>query len=165
VKHDPPNPKPSPAAPSDAAHVPNASLATTPIAHAPLPTASLSNLSRRERQIMEIVYAHGSVSAQQVLEKLHDPPSYSAVRAALSLLEKKGLIRHARRGLKYFFEPTVSADHARVPALRRLLETFFNNSATSVVATLLDGEALQVSDEELDRLEKMIQSAKQKNRP
>lgn len=109
---------------------------------------------------MEIVYAQGPVSAQQVLEKLPDPPSYSAVRAALSLLEKKGLIRHARRGLKYFFEPTVPADNARGPALRRLLETFFNNSATSVVATLLDGDALQVSDEELGRLEKMIQSAR-----
>ena len=122
---------------------------------------SLSNLSRRERQIMESVYAHGSVRAQQELEKIPDPPSYSAVRAALSLLEKKGLIRHARHGLKYFFEPTVSADNARVPALRRLLETFFNNSVTSVMATLIDGKALKVSDEELDRLEKMIQSARQ----
>ncbi|MEZ0257874.1 MAG: BlaI/MecI/CopY family transcriptional regulator [Chthoniobacter sp.] len=143
MKHDPLKPKP----PAVASAAPSAA-------------APLSNLSRRERQIMEIVYSRGSVSALQVLEKLPDPPSYSAVRAALSLLEKKGLIRHARRGLKYFFEPTVSAGDARVPALRRLLETFFNNSAASVVATLLDGEALRVSDEELDRLEKMIRSAR-----
>lgn len=126
--------------------------------------SSLSNLSRRERQIMEIVYAQGSVSAQQVQEKLPSPPSYSAVRAAISLLEKKGLLRHVRRGMRYFFEPTVPADNARVPALRRLLETFFNNSAASVVATLLNGDALKVTDEELDRMEKMIRSAK-KNRP
>ena len=125
---------------------------------------SLSNLSRRERQIMEIVYARGAVSAQQVLEELPSPPSYSAVRAVLSLLEKKGLLRHVRRGMRYFFEPTVPADNARVPALRRVIETFFHNSVESVVATLLSGDALKISDEELDRLEKMIRSAK-KNRP
>jgi predicted transcriptional regulator len=125
--------------------------------------SSLSNLSRRERQIMEIVYAHGSMSAQQVQEKLSSPPSYSAVRAAISLLEKKGMLRHVRRGMRYFFEPTVSADNARVPALLRLLETFFNNSAESVVATLLDSDALKVTEEELNRMEEMIRSAK-KNR-
>ena len=122
--------------------------------------ASLSNLSRRERQIMEIVYAQGRVSAQEVMEKLPNPPSYSAVRAALSLLEKKGLLRHAREGMRYYFEPTVPADNARVPALRRVIETFFNNSAESVVATLINGEALKITDAELDRLEKMIKSAK-----
>jgi len=121
---------------------------------------ALSNLSRRERQIMEIVYAHGAISAQEVMEKLPSPPTYSAVRAALSLLEKKGLLRHVRQGMRYIFEPTVSADHARVPALRRMIETFFNNSAENMVATLLDGSALQVSDEELDRMEQMIKSAR-----
>lgn len=75
-------------------------------------SSSLSNLSRRERQIMEVVYARGSVSAHEVLEHLPAPPSYSAVRAALSLLEKKGLLRHVRRGLRYFFEPTVSTDNS-----------------------------------------------------
>ena len=119
-----------------------------------------SNLSRRERQIMEIVYARGFVSVQGVLERLPLPSTYSAVRAALSLLEKKGWLRHVRRGMRYIFEPAVPADDARVPALRRVMESFFNNSVESVVATLLDGEALKVSDEELDRLEKMIRSAK-----
>ncbi len=109
---------------------------------------------------MDIVYAQGSISAQEVLERIPTPPSYSAVRAALSLLEKKGLLRHVRRGLRYFFEPTVPAGHARVPALRRVMETFFNNSAESVMATLINGEALKITDEELDRLEKMIRSAK-----
>jgi predicted transcriptional regulator len=126
--------------------------------------SSLSNLSRRERQIMEVVYAHGSVSAHEVVEKLPSPPSYSAARAALSLLEKKGLLRHVRRGLRYFFEPTVSADNARAPALRRVIETFFNNSAESVVATLINGEALNITDEGLDRLEKMIRAAKEKRK-
>jgi BlaI family penicillinase repressor len=122
--------------------------------------SALANLSRRERQVMDVVYAQGSVSAQQVLEKLPSPPSYSAVRAALSLLEKKGLLRHVRRGMRYFFEPTVPADNARVPALRRVMETFFNNSAESVVATLINGDALKITDDELDRLEKMIRSAR-----
>jgi BlaI family penicillinase repressor len=125
---------------------------------------SLSNLSRRERQIMEVVYSQGSASAQEVLEKMPAPPSYSAVRAALSLLEKRGLLRHVRRGMRYFFEPTVPADNARVPALKRVMETFFNNSAESVVATLINGDALKITDEELDRLEKMIRTAK-RNRP
>jgi predicted transcriptional regulator len=124
--------------------------------------ASLSNLSRRERQIMEIVYSQGRVTAQEVLERLPDPPSYSAVRAALSLLEKKGILRHAREGMRYHFEPTVPTDHARVPALRRVIETFFNNSAESVVATLISGDALEITDAELDRLEQMIKSAKRK---
>jgi len=127
-------------------------------------SASLSLLSRRERQIMEIVYAAGLITAQEVLEKLPNPPSYSAVRAALSLLEKKRLLRHVRKGLRYYFEPTVPAGHARVPALRRVIETFFQNSAESLVATLLDGKALKITDAELGRLEEMIRSARQ-NRP
>jgi len=122
----------------------------------------LSNMSRRERQIMEVVYSLGRVSAQEVMEKLPNPPSYSAVRAALSLLEKKGLLRHAREGMRYFFEPTVPADNARVPALKRVIETFFNNSAESVVATLISGQALKISDAELDRLEQMIKAAKRR---
>jgi len=126
--------------------------------------ASFSNLSRRERQIMEIVYARGAVSAREVLEKLPSPPTYSAVRAALSLLEKKGLLRHVRRGARYIFEATVSTNHARVPALRRLVETFFQNSIESVVAALIDGSALKVSDDELDRLEEMIEVAKRKRK-
>jgi len=119
-------------------------------------------MSRRERQIMEVVYSLGRVSAQEVMEKLPNPPSYSAVRAALSLLEKKGLLRHAREGMRYFFEPTVPADNARVPALKRVIETFFNNSAESVVATLISGQALKISDAELDRLEQMIKAAKRR---
>jgi predicted transcriptional regulator len=125
---------------------------------------SLSNFSRRERQIMEIIYARGSADAQEVQALLPDKPSYSAVRAALSLLAKKGRLRYTRKGMRYIFEPTVSADSARVPALKRIVETFFNNSAASVVATLLESKELKVSDDELDRLEKMIKAAKKERK-
>lgn len=109
---------------------------------------------------MEIVYARGQVTAQDVQDGLEDGPSYSAVRAALSLLEKRGLLSHSRTGTKYLFAPTVPATSARVSALKRMLETFFENSAESIVATLLGSKELQVSDEELNRLEKLIKEAR-----
>jgi len=129
------------------------------------PSFSLSNLSRRERQIMEIVYARGEATAQDIQGALESPPSYSAVRAALSLLEKRGLLRHLRSGARYVYTPTVSADAAKVSALKKILETFFNNSAESVVATLLDSRELQVTDQELDRLERLIQEARKDRKP
>ncbi|HRK22557.1 MAG TPA: BlaI/MecI/CopY family transcriptional regulator [Fimbriimonadaceae bacterium] len=121
---------------------------------------SLADLSRRERQIMEIVYARGKASAQEVQEDLASPPSYSAVRAALSLLEKKGLLTHARVGAKYHFQPVVSPSKAKVSVLKRVLDTFFDGSAESVVATLVGSRELSVSDKELDRLEKVIAQAR-----
>jgi BlaI family penicillinase repressor len=121
---------------------------------------SLSNLSRRERQIMEIVYERGQVTAQDVWKALESPPSYSAVRATLSLLEKKGLLVHRRQGARYLFEPTVPAERAKVSALKRLVETFFNNSAEKVVATLIGQNGLKISPDELDRLERLIREAK-----
>ncbi|GAT32148.1 predicted transcriptional regulator [Terrimicrobium sacchariphilum] len=121
---------------------------------------SLANLSRRERQIMEIIYSRGRASAQEVLESLESPPSYSAVRAALSLLEKKGLLTHSRAGAKYLFEPVVSPEKAKVSVLKRVLEAFFDNSASSVVATLVGSRELAVSDKELARLEKLITDAR-----
>jgi len=126
--------------------------------------ASLANLSRRERQIMEIVYARGAVTAREVEESLASPPSYSAVRAALSLLEKKGLLRHVQKGMSYTFEPAIPTDSVRAPALRQMVETFFNNSVESVVAALVDGSALKVSDEALDRIEKLISEARKKRK-
>ena len=124
------------------------------------PKFSLADLSRRERQIMEIVYGRGQATAQEVQDDLDSPPSYSAVRAALSLLEKKGLLSHRRDGAKYVFEPVVSSEKAKVSVLKRVLETFFENSAESVVATLLDSRELKVSDTELDRLEQLIAQAR-----
>lgn len=111
---------------------------------------------------MEIVYAQGRVSAEEVQKLLPDKPSYSAVRAALSTLTKKGQVKHKREGLKYFFEPTVPADASRVSALKRLIETFFGNSAENVVATMLSDREMKISAEELDRLEKMIREAKRR---
>lgn len=121
---------------------------------------SLTNLSRRERQIMEIVYARGKVSAQEVQDDLESPPSYSGVRAALSLLEKKGLLSHVRVGSKYLFEPVVSPSEAKVSVLKRVVDTFFAGSAESVVATLVGSRELSVSDIELDRLGELIANAR-----
>lgn len=109
---------------------------------------------------MEIIYSRGRASAQEVLESLESPPSYSAVRAALSLLEKKGLLTHSRAGAKYLFEPVVSPEKAKVSVLKRVLEAFFDNSASSVVATLVGSRELAVSDKELARLEKLITDAR-----
>ncbi len=125
---------------------------------------SLADLSRRERQIMEIVYARGRASAQEVQDGMESSPSYSAVRASLSILEKKGLLTHVREGARYLFEPVVSPEKARVSVLKRVLETFFENSAESVVATLVGSRELDVSDNELDRLERLIARAKKERR-
>jgi BlaI family transcriptional regulator, penicillinase repressor len=129
-----------------------------------LPQLSFSNLSRRERQIMEIIYARGQASALDVQESLESPPSYSAVRAALSLLEKRGLLKHVRIGSRYLFEPTVPAQSAKVSALKKILETFFDNSAENVVATLLGSRELDISDSELDRLEKLIKETRRERK-
>jgi predicted transcriptional regulator len=105
---------------------------------------------------MEIVYARNRATAQEVQDDLESPPSYSAVRAALSLLEKKGFLRHRRSGARYVFEPVIETNNAKVSVLKRIAETFFNNSAENVVATLLGRGGLKVSDDELDRLENLI---------
>jgi len=122
----------------------------------------LESLSRREREIMEIVYARGRVNAEEVQNLLPDQPSYSAVRAALSSLAKKKRLKHRREGLRYYFEPTVPADVSRVSALKRMIETFFNNSAESVLATMLSHREIEIDAQELERWEQMIRDAKEK---
>ncbi|HET7040109.1 MAG TPA: BlaI/MecI/CopY family transcriptional regulator, partial [Gemmatimonadales bacterium] len=92
-------------------------------------TADRSALSRRERQIMDAIYQMGEATAQDVLDHLPDPPSYSAVRALLRILEDKGHLRHRSEGQRYVYLPTVSRDRARVSALRQLVRTFFDGSA------------------------------------
>lgn len=116
----------------------------------------LARLSRRERQIMEIVYAKGSATSVDILEEMHDPPSYSAVRALMRILTEKGLLRHRRVGLKYVFEPVVAASQARTSALSRLMQSLFNNSPVSVVAALLDSDELKISTDELEQLKTLI---------
>ena len=113
-------------------------------------------LSRRERQIMDILYKLERASVGQVLAKLADKPSYSTVRAQLRVLEEKGHVRHEEHGLRYVYVPAVPRNVARRSALRHLVETFFDGSTEKVVAALLGGEAARISPEELDRLARLI---------
>jgi len=112
--------------------------------------------SRRERQIMDILYKLERASVGQVLSKLADKPSYSTVRAQLRVLEEKGHVRHEEHGLRYVYVPAVPRDVARRSALRHLVETFFDGSAEKVVAALLGGEVARISPEEFDRLARLI---------
>src|SRR5580700_9160659 len=115
-----------------------------------------SALSRRERQIMDILYKLERGTVAEVLSKLADKPSYSTVRAQLRVLEEKGHVRHEEHGLRYVYIPSVPRDIARRSALRHLLETFFDGSTEKVVAALLGGEVARISPEELDRLARLI---------
>src|SRR5712692_7076258 len=122
------------------------------------------HLSRRERQIMDILYRQGRVTAAQVREALPDPPSYSAVRALLRLLEEKGHVRHEEEGLRYVFLPTLGREKAKRSALQHLIETFFEGSAEQAVATLLDVSVSKLSPEDLDRLSRLIREARKGGR-
>jgi predicted transcriptional regulator len=122
-----------------------------------------AQLSRRERQIMDVIYRRGRATAADVLDDIPDPPSYSAVRAMLRLLEEKGHVRHEQDGPRYVFLPTVNRDRARKSALKHVVRTFFDGSATDAVAALLDADA-KLSASDLDRLSAMIASARQEGR-
>ena len=121
---------------------------------------TLNQLSRRERQIMDIIFKKGKATAAEILSQLPDPPSYSAVRALLSILERKGHLRHFPKGPRYVYVPTMSQERAKKGALQHLVQTFYNGSAENVVAALLDMSASELSEDELDRLIKMIEDAK-----
>jgi BlaI family transcriptional regulator, penicillinase repressor len=118
-------------------------------------------LSRRERQIMDILYQREQASAAEVLEDLPDPPSYTSVRTLLRILEEKGHLKHKQQGNRYIYLPTVPRDRARRSALQRVLQTFFDGSTEQAVATLLDLSAPKLSDADLDRLANLIDEAKQ----
>lgn len=115
--------------------------------------------SRRERQIMDAVYRLGQASAQEILDNIPEPPSYSAVRALLAILVEKGSLKHMREGRKYIYKPTVSPDRAKRSALRRLLTTFYDNSAEKLVAALLDPGDLKLADKEIDRIKALIHAS------
>lgn len=119
-----------------------------------------SALSRRERQIMDIIYARGKATAAEVLEALPDPPTYSAVRALLRILEEKGHLRHERDGIRYVFAPTRARGQAARSALTQVVQTFFGGSVEQAVATLLASDETQLTDEELDRLGRLIEQAR-----
>ena len=123
-----------------------------------------AELSRRERQIMDVVYRLGRASAAQVVAELPDPPSYSAVRALLRILEDKGHLKHTDEGGKYVYAPTRPRHQAARSALRRVLQTFFDNSAEKAVAALLDLSDPDLSPEELERLARLIEQARREGR-
>ncbi len=122
------------------------------------------DLSRRERQIMLIIYEAGSASAQDVMDRLPDPPSYSAVRAMLRLLEEKGHLMHVVDGQRYIYRPTTSRSKAQESALKQLVTTFFNDSAEQAMAALLDLREGEFSDEALSELEQRIRQAREEGR-
>src|SRR5262245_61691249 len=119
-------------------------------------------LSRRERQILDLLYAHGSATAADVQHSLPDPPSYSAVRALLRILETKGHARHEQQGTRYVYLPVVPRDSARQSALTRLVKTFFEGSAAQAAAALLDSSTL--SKDELEHLSSLIERARREGR-
>ena len=121
-------------------------------------------LSRRERQIMDIIYQRGQATAAEVLEKLPNPPGYSAVRAMLRLLEEKGYLKHEQDGPRYLFKPTLAREKARKSAMKQMLETFFDGSTEQAVAALLNLSKSKLGKEELDRLSQMIETAKKEGR-
>lgn len=121
--------------------------------------ATLAGLSRRERQIMEIVYRRGKATAAEVMDELPDPPTYSAVRAALRLLEERGRLSHEMDGKRYVYLPTTPRSRARATALKDVVRNFFGGSTEQVVNALLEEQ--KPSSAELDRLQALIDKARQ----
>jgi predicted transcriptional regulator len=121
-------------------------------------------LSRRERQIMDIIYARGEATAAAVLAQLPDPPSYSAVRALLMILVEKGHLKHRSAQGRYIFAPTRRRAQAGRSALRRVLETYYEGSVEKVVAALLHDHDARLSAEELTRLQQLIEQAREEGR-
>jgi len=117
-------------------------------------------LSRRERQIMDILYQRGKSSASEVREAMPDAPSYSAVRAMLRVLEEKGHVKHRSEGLRYVYVPVVAREKAKRSAVKHLVDTFFREAPGEVVAALLDVSASRLSEPDLDRMAAMIEKAR-----
>jgi predicted transcriptional regulator len=124
----------------------------------------MAGLSRRERQIMEILYQHGKTSASDVMKLMENAPGYSAVRAMLRVLEEKGHVKHEAEGLKYVYVPTVGREKAKRSAVKHVLETFFNGSPEQIVAALLDVSSTRLTRGELDRMAEMIEKAKREEK-
>jgi len=119
-----------------------------------------AHLSRRERQIMDILYRAGRATAADVRAGLHEAPSDSAVRTLLRILEEKGHVRHEVDGLRFVYLPTVARDKAKRSALKHVLETFFDGSASQVVAALVDLAPDDLNEEEVARLQRIVDRAK-----
>ena len=121
-------------------------------------------LSRRERQIMDVLYRRGRATAAEVLADLSGDPNYSTVRTQLRVLEDKGHVRHEDDGLRYVYSPAVPRHAARRSALRHLVNTFFDGSAEKVVGALLGGDGSKLTVEELDRIEDLVAKARKDGR-
>src|SRR5262245_45624885 len=130
----------------------------------PAEPSTSSHLSRRERQIMDIVYRLGRATVGEVMEQLTGEPAYSTVRAQLRVLEDKGHLRHEEHGLRYVYLPKVPRNVVRQSALKHLIDTFFEGSAGKAVAALLGKEGFKISEEELDRISELIDKAKKEDR-
>jgi predicted transcriptional regulator len=118
------------------------------------------SLTRREREIMDVLYRLGRATAHDVLDGLAEPPSYSAVRTHLRLLEERGHVRHAQEGARYVYMPAVGRSDARKSALSHVVRTFFGGSVEKAMATLVDSSRAKLSREELDRIGQLIERAK-----
>jgi len=129
-----------------------------------MPGKPQEHLSRRERQIMDIIYALGRASVAQVHGAMHDRPSYSAVRALMRILEEKGHLRHVSEGSRYVYLPVRSRDQASRSALHGLLRTFFGGSAERAMAALLEDSATRPNESELHRLAQLIDKARKEGR-
>jgi BlaI family penicillinase repressor len=121
-------------------------------------TSSL--LTKRERQIMDVLYKLGRATAAEIMDGVAGAPGYSTVRTQLRVLETKGHVRHEEQGLRYIYMPTVPRHSARRSALKHLVDTFFDGSSAKAVAALLGGEAARVTDEELERIARLVRDAR-----
>jgi predicted transcriptional regulator len=126
--------------------------------------STLNKLSRRERQIMDILYQRGKASVSEVQKAMDDPPSYSAVRAMLRVLEEKRHVHHEAEDLKYVYAPRVPREKAKRSAVKHVLDTFFNGSPEQIVAALLDVSSQRLTREELDRMAAMIEQARKEGK-
>jgi predicted transcriptional regulator len=117
-------------------------------------------LSKRERQIMEVIYRKKVATAQEVLDEMPDPPGYSTVRSFLTILEEKGFLKHERRGRRYVYSPTISHNSAVRSTLQNVLKTYFNNSVEDAVSALMEVHGKHLSDDDYDRLIERIEKAK-----
>jgi BlaI family penicillinase repressor len=125
---------------------------------------SQQNLGRRERQIMDAIFELGEASVGRVLERLPDPPSYSAVRTMIRHLEGKGYLRHRREGTKYVYRSTEAKDSVSRSVLRHMIKTFFGGSASDTVAAILDVASEKLSKDEFSRIERLIEDARKEGR-
>jgi predicted transcriptional regulator len=119
-----------------------------------------STLTRRERQIMDVLYRRGRATAADVMVDIPGEPNYSTVRTQLRVLEDKGHVRHDEEGLRYVYAPAIPRHAARKSALKHLVETFFDGSAEQVVAAVLGGEASRLTDEDLKRIADLVAEAR-----